>query len=163
MQRIGKILLAPGTLFVLGVVALAAFLWLGADVLDLGLAWSNFVWPNPQDKPGVHIFGTDVEGNTVEFLNEPGGYGLERMLESARSTNLGNGAFDLRWKAKTRQVVGVQLRIISNTRTARTTASEVGRMVNPPSVSGRLVGMSLPATVVGDGASQAVVLNGGKP
>lgn len=127
-------------------------------------SWSNFVWPNPQGKPGVHIFGTDIEGNTIEFLNEPGGYGLERMLESAKSTNLGNGMFDLRWKAKTRQVVGVQLRLISNTSAARTGPSEAGGMANPPSVSGRLQGMSLPATVVGDGASHATVfISAGKP
>ncbi len=127
-------------------------------------AWSNFVWPNPQGRPGVRIFGTDIEGHAVEFLNEPGGYGLERMLATAKSTNLGNGTFDLSWKSRTNQLVSVQLRILSNTSVTRTGNPDAGGTANPPSVAGRLQGLTLPATVVGEGRSSAVVLlGGGKP
>jgi type VI secretion system protein ImpL len=117
-------------------------------------AWSSFVWPNEQGAPGVHIVGTDLEGGTVEFLNEPGHYGLERMLASARQRRLSNGNFDLAWQDNAGHEVKLRLRLISNS-----AAGAVGAApgAQPPSVSGALLGTGLPTAVVGDGSNTALL------
>lgn len=125
-------------------------------------SWASFVWPNSQGRPGVQIMGTDNEGRTTQFLNEPGGYGLERMLASAQTRKLGNGDFELSWVDRFKRTVSVQLRIISNVNANTRPGSQgTGAMPNPPSVSGVLLGVTLPATVVGDGSSSAPVVSAG--
>ena len=74
--------------------------------------WSHFVWPGP-GTPGVKISGVTYDGRTVEFFNEPGRYGLEKMINTAQRKRTESGAFELRWPQGP-LAVALQLRIISN-------------------------------------------------
>ncbi len=78
-------------------------------------SWSHFVWPGP-GTPGVKISGVTHDGRTVEFFNEPGRFGLEKMINSAQRKKLDGGVFELKWP-QANVAVAVQLRIISNTAT----------------------------------------------
>lgn len=65
-----------------------------------GLAqWANFIWPNPGATPGVKITATTFEGRTVEVVNIPGRFGLEKMIDAARRTRQPDGSFTLTWSA----------------------------------------------------------------
>ena len=74
--------------------------------------WSHFVWPGP-GMPGVKISGVGFDGKAIEFFNEPGRFGLEKMINSAQRKRVDGQVFELRW-AQGAVSVGVQLRIISN-------------------------------------------------
>ena len=107
-------------------------------------SWTNFVWPG-QGAPGVRISGLTTDGRAVEFLNEPGGYGLEKMIAKAKRRKLDSGAFELTWPNGPLAVT-VQLRLISS--------PNVGSPSSPnapdtPSASGGLKGVQLPTAVVG--------------
>ena len=75
-------------------------------------SWAHFVWPGP-GTPGVKIGGVTYDGTPVTFFQEPGRYGLEKMINSAQRKRVDDGVFELRW-AKGEAAVAVQLRIISN-------------------------------------------------
>ncbi len=70
------------------------------------------MWPGP-GTPGVKISGVTYDGRTVEFFNEPGRYGLEKMINTAQRKRTESGAFELRWPQGP-LAVALQLRIISN-------------------------------------------------
>ncbi|MDE2075851.1 MAG: type VI secretion system membrane subunit TssM [Burkholderiales bacterium] len=74
--------------------------------------WSHFVWPGP-GTPGVRISGVTHDGRSLVFFNEPGRYGLEKMINSAQRKKLDGGVFELRWP-QDNVAVALQLRIISN-------------------------------------------------
>ncbi len=78
-------------------------------------SWTHFVWPGP-GTPGVHITGMTLDGKPVEFFNESGRFGLEKMINAAQRKRLDNQLFELRWPQGANSV-GVQLRIISNAAT----------------------------------------------
>ena len=78
-------------------------------------SWAHFVWPGP-GTPGVRISGMTLDGKAVEFFNEPGRFGLEKMINAAQRRRIDNQVFELRWAQGTASV-GVQLRIISNAAT----------------------------------------------
>ncbi len=121
--------------------------------------WSNFVWPGT-GTPGVRITGITTEGRAVEFLNEPGGYGLEKMISKAKRRKLDSGAFELTWPSGT-MAVTVQLRLISSAAVGSPTAPGAP---DTPSASGGLKGVQLPALVVGALTAAAVpVANGVRP
>jgi type VI secretion system protein ImpL len=64
----------------------------------------------------------------MDFFNEPGRFGLEKMINSAQRKRLDGDVFELRWPQGTVSV-GVQLRIISNAATAtaaQSAATSVG-------------------------------------
>ncbi|TAK93000.1 MAG: type VI secretion system membrane subunit TssM, partial [Aquabacterium sp.] len=77
--------------------------------------WAHFVWPG-SGTPGVHITGNTLDGKSVEFFNEPGRFGLEKMINAAQRKRIDNQTFELRW-SQAGVSVGVQLRIISNAST----------------------------------------------
>jgi type VI secretion system protein ImpL len=118
--------------------------------------WSNFVWPGRQGAPGVRISGVTTDGRSIEFLNEPGRFGLEKMLTSAQQRRTPEGGFDLSW-AQSDMAVNVQLRLVSSPSTG--SPGQAGA-AETPSASGGLKGVLLPKTVVGDASSVAV---GAKP
>jgi type VI secretion system protein ImpL len=122
--------------------------------------WVNFVWPG-QGAPGVKISGITTDGRAVEFLNEPGGYGLEKMISKAKRRKLDTGAFELTWPNGALAVT-VQLRLISSPNVGSPTAQGAP---DTPSASGGLKGVQLPALVVGSlGAAPPVAAaSGGKP
>lgn len=120
-------------------------------------SWTNFVWPG-QGAPGVRISGLTTDGRAIEFLNEPGGYGLEKMIAKAKRRKLDSGAFELTWPNGPLAVT-VQLRLISS--------PNVGSPGSPnapdtPSASGGLKGVQLPTAVVGVLAVSAAA-SGGRP
>ncbi|WP_063533627.1 type VI secretion system membrane subunit TssM [Burkholderia sp. MSMB1589WGS] len=74
--------------------------------------WMNFVWPNPQGSPGATLSATTFDGRTVQLVNEPGRYGLEKLINSAQRKRRPDGTFDLTW-TQGNVSVSVTMRIIS--------------------------------------------------
>ncbi|MED5618025.1 type VI secretion system membrane subunit TssM [Ideonella sp. BN130291] len=105
-------------------------------------AWSDFVWPGPKPGGGVRITGVAFDGRTIEFLNEPGGFGLERMVAMAQRKRLEPSLFELTWP-KDKLAVTVKLRIVSTP--GQVTSS--GASAESASGANSLRGMKLPATV----------------
>lgn len=115
-------------------------------------SWSHFVWPG-SGTPGVRITGVTHDGRLIEFINEPGRFGLEKMINTAQRKRLDGGVFELRWP-QAGVSVAAQLRIVSNAaanpNAAAPTAagaapankSEAGGAVSRPG--------ALPAIIVGD-------------
>jgi type VI secretion system protein ImpL len=120
--------------------------------------WSHFVWPGP-GTPGVKISGVTYDGRTVEFFNEPGRYGLEKMINTAQRKRTDSGAFELRWPQGA-LAVALQLRIISNAAPATPAAPAGG---GATSASAGRPG-ALPAMVAGsDDATVASITPEAKP
>jgi type VI secretion system protein ImpL len=59
--------------------------------------WTPFVWPHPGGSPGARITGVSLDGRTVELLNVPGRFGLQRMFETAERRKLPDGSHELSW------------------------------------------------------------------
>jgi len=116
-----------------------------------GANGAHFVWPGP-GTPGVKISGQTYDGRTVEFFNEPGRYGLEKMINTAQRKRTDSGAFELRWPQGA-LAVALQLRIISNAAASTPATTTAGAS---PSGSGRPG--ALPAMVAGGGDDQLVSL-----
>jgi type VI secretion system protein ImpL len=122
--------------------------------------WSHFVWPGP-GTPGVKISGVTYDGRTVEFFNEPGRYGLEKMINTAQRKRTDSGAFELRWPQGA-LAVALQLRIISNAAPATPAPAQTAAAGGAPASSGRPG--ALPAMVAGTGdAAVASIASEVKP
>jgi len=74
--------------------------------------WTNFVWPNPSGSPGATLNATTFDGRTLQLVNEPGRYGLEKLINSAQRKRRPDGTFDLSW-TQGNVTVAVSMRIIS--------------------------------------------------
>jgi type VI secretion system protein ImpL len=59
--------------------------------------WSNFVWPNPNGQPGAKINAVSQDGRVTEVFNEPGRFGLEKMISTAQRKKRAQGVFELSW------------------------------------------------------------------
>lgn len=77
--------------------------------------WVNFVWPNKGSIPGARITAVDLEGQTHTIFDEPGEYGINRLIDSAQRTQRG-GSFELIWKNQQNPnlAVKVNFRLISS-------------------------------------------------
>lgn len=75
--------------------------------------WANFVWPNPQGAPGARVVATTFDGRTVEMVNFPGRFGLEKLIGSAQRKRKENGIFELTWTNGATSV-SIDLKIISS-------------------------------------------------
>jgi type VI secretion system protein ImpL len=75
--------------------------------------WVNFFWPNSAGEPGVKITAITYDGRSIEVFSEPGRYGLEKMISSAKKERRSDGAFEMTWANGDNQVK-VNLRIISS-------------------------------------------------
>ncbi len=75
--------------------------------------WSNFVWPNPQGTPGARITAVTFDGRTVEIANQPGHFGLEKLISSAARKRKENGVFEMSW-TNGNVSVSIDLKIISS-------------------------------------------------
>jgi type VI secretion system protein ImpL len=84
----------------------------------------------------------------VEFVNHPGRFGLEKMVNSAERRRLPNGTHELKW-AKGNVAVAVHLKIISTPSAAAPAATEAGTS----SQGSALRGATLPAIVAGESSS----------
>ncbi|WP_317205442.1 type VI secretion system membrane subunit TssM [Janthinobacterium sp.] len=60
--------------------------------------WVHMAWPNPQGVPGSRITAITPEGRTVTLLNEPGHFGLKKMIDAAKRKRKDNGVFELSWE-----------------------------------------------------------------
>nr|WP_317200888.1 type VI secretion system membrane subunit TssM [uncultured Psychrobacter sp.] len=106
-------------------------------------AWTTFVWPNPSSQPGASIRAKDYDGKDYTIFEEAGSFGVERLINSARRTELGNDIFEMAWSGDG-ITVSVRFRIISGN---SNTASQ-GRSTNP------FTGMKLPEEVIGLGVTR---------
>ncbi len=90
-------------------------------------SWSNFVWPNAQGTPGARIVAVTFDGRSIEIVNEPGRFGLERLLSSATRKRKDDGVFELSW-SNGGMTVAVNLKLISSPQatTAPSGASSAG-------------------------------------
>jgi len=59
--------------------------------------WVPMVWPNLQGVPGSRITAFTPEGKKVVVLDEPGHFGLKKMIDSAQRKRRDNGSFELSW------------------------------------------------------------------
>ncbi|MDD2975827.1 type VI secretion system membrane subunit TssM [Aquabacterium sp.] len=107
-------------------------------------SWAHFVWPGP-GTPGVKIAGVSYDGTPITFFQEPGRFGLEKMINSAQRRRIDDGVFELRW-VQGGASVAVQLRIISNadTPTAPAAAQATANGAAPSATLG-----ALPAIIAG--------------
>ncbi|MBN3807244.1 type VI secretion system membrane subunit TssM [Paraburkholderia sp. Ac-20336] len=106
--------------------------------------WSNFVWPNPQGTPGASLSATTFDGRTIQLVNEPGRYGLEKLINSAQRTRHPDGTFDLTWTQGS-VTVSVSMRIVSSSQPTAASASA-------PQQQG-LSGVQLPSSIASTGAA----------
>ena len=106
-------------------------------------AWTTFVWPNPSSQPGASIRAKDYDGRDFTVFEEAGSFGVERLINSARRTELGSDIFEMAWTGDG-ITIPVRFRIISGN---STTAAQ-GRSTNP------FTGMKLPAEVIGLGVTR---------
>jgi type VI secretion system protein ImpL len=59
--------------------------------------WVHMAWPNPQGVPGARVTAITPEGRSMVLFNEPGHFGLKKMIEAAKRKRKDNGAFELTW------------------------------------------------------------------
>jgi type VI secretion system protein ImpL len=59
--------------------------------------WVHMAWPNPAGVPGAKITAITPEGRSVVVFNEPGHFGLKKMIDAAKRKRKDNGAFELTW------------------------------------------------------------------
>jgi type VI secretion system protein ImpL len=107
--------------------------------------WTNFVWPSPKGQPGARVTAVTYDGRVIEVTNQPGRYGLEKLINSAQRTKKGEGVFELSWGSGG-QAVSVDLRIVSSTQAPNNQAEAAG---NTAPTRQSLLGLKLPATVAG--------------
>ena len=76
--------------------------------------WVNFVWPNQGAIPGARITVIDLEGQTHTIFDEPGEYGINRLIDSAQRTQQ-SSHFEMIWKNQQNPnlAVKVNFRLIS--------------------------------------------------
>lgn len=106
-------------------------------------AWTTFVWPNPSSQPGASIRAKDYDGKDFTVFEEAGSFGVERLINSARRTELGDNIFEMAWSGDG-ITISVRFRIISGN---SNTASQ-GRSTNP------FTGMKLPDEVIALGVTR---------
>jgi type VI secretion system protein ImpL len=111
--------------------------------------WSNFVWPNPQGTPGAKVTATTFDGRSIDVVNEPGNFGLEKLINAAQSKKNPDGSFDLSW-TESGVTVAMKLRIISGGQSAPAVTNTDGEGETEGEKNGSgLYGVKLPPTIVG--------------
>jgi type VI secretion system protein ImpL len=102
--------------------------------------WTPFVWPGT-GQPGARIAGVTMDGRSIELLNVPGRFGLQRMFETAERRKLADGSNELSW-AQGPHAVTIQLRVISQPGPSAAAAAA-------PAGGTGLRGLRLPPVVAG--------------
>ncbi|MBS1211082.1 MAG: impL [Proteobacteria bacterium] len=103
-------------------------------------AWNRFQWPGT-GTPGTRITAIGFDGRTMELLNIPGRFGLEKMIGAARRQRRDNGDFELSW-GDGGNTVSIVLRIISQQAPAEAAS-------NSPAPAQSLKGLKLPMVIAG--------------
>jgi type VI secretion system protein ImpL len=101
--------------------------------------WANMVHPSQQGAPGARITAISFDGRSVEVFNEPGQFGLKRMIDAAAKQKRDGGVFELRWSSGA-ITVAMGLKIISSPESS-------GDAAAPQDQGFR--GMRLPESIVG--------------
>jgi type VI secretion system protein ImpL len=122
--------------------------------------WTPFVWPHAGGQPGARITGQTVEGRTVELLNVPGRFGLQRMLETAQRRKRADGSYDLTWSQGGASVT-LQLRIISQSGAGAD--RDAGGGAAAVAQTGSLRGLQLPGQVAGVAATAVTTAASAEP
>jgi type VI secretion system protein ImpL len=99
--------------------------------------WANFVWPGG-GTPGARIVGLGFDGRTVEIVNFPGRFGLEKLVNAAQRKRVDDDTHELAW-SRDKHAIKVLLRIVSQ-------AGE-GEAASPRSAGFR--GLRLPSAIAG--------------
>ena len=94
--------------------------------------WTNMVFPGP-GPAGARISAVTFDGRTVELFNEPGQYGMQKMIMASTQKKKGN-VNELRWVSGNIVIV-IDLKVVSNT-----AATSKGKGFQ---------GLRLPPTIVG--------------
>ncbi|HEU4843523.1 MAG TPA: type VI secretion system membrane subunit TssM [Burkholderiaceae bacterium] len=102
--------------------------------------WSNMVHPSAQGAPGARITAVAFDGRNVDIFNEPGQFGLKRMIDAASKQRKEGGVYELRWTSGA-ITVALDLKITSS-------PESNGRDAGAPQEQG-FRGMTLPETIVG--------------
>jgi type VI secretion system protein ImpL len=102
--------------------------------------WSNMVHPSAQGAPGARITAVAFDGRSVDVFNEPGQFGLKRMIDAASKQRRDGGVYELRWN-KDAISIAMGLKITSSPETSGANASA-------PQEQG-FRGMGLPEAIVG--------------
>ena len=110
-------------------------------------AWTTFVWPNPSSQPGASIRAKDYDGRDFTVFEEAGSFGVERMINSARRTELGDDIFEMAWSGDG-ITIPVRFRLISGSGGGTTPQ---GRATNP------FTGMKLPDEVIALGVTRSAM------
>lgn len=117
---------------------------------NMAATWTTFQWPHPTPQPGVRLSGVTLEGRTVELLNVPGRFGLQRMFEAAQRQRRADGVHELTWSGEGKSVT-LWLRIVSQAGEVESLRQGSGSAGAGP---GGLRGLRLPAAVAGEGAAR---------
>jgi len=107
-------------------------------------AWVNMVHPGPQGSSGAKISAVTFDGRTVDLFNEPGQFGLQKMIEAAAKKRLDASTHELRWSAGN-VTVAVNLKRVSSTEAAAGDAQ----------ASQGFRGLRLPDAIVGRASASA--------
>ncbi|MQA19301.1 type VI secretion system membrane subunit TssM [Rugamonas sp. FT103W] len=99
--------------------------------------WANMVHPSPQGAPGARITAVAFDGRSVDVFNEPGQFGLKRMIDAAAKQKREGGMFELRWTSGAITVT-MGLKIISSPESSGAGPQDQG-----------FRGLKLPETIVG--------------
>ncbi|MBS0372485.1 MAG: type VI secretion system membrane subunit TssM [Proteobacteria bacterium] len=76
--------------------------------------WTSFTWPGTSNAPGAKITVSTYDGKTLDTVNHPGRFGLEKMINAAQRSKQPDGSFRLSWKNEGTEV-SIDLKVISNT------------------------------------------------
>lgn len=106
-------------------------------------AWTTFVWPNPSSQPGASIRAKDYDGRDFTVFEEAGSFGVERLINSARRTELGDDIFEMAWSGDG-TTISVRFRVISG----NSSNASQGRSNNP------FTGMKLPDDIIALGVTR---------
>jgi type VI secretion system protein ImpL len=107
--------------------------------------WTSMVHPSPQGVPGARITAVAFDGRSVELFNEPGQFGLKRMIDAAARKRKEEGVHELRWTSGGISVA-LELKI--------TSSPEASGGEGAPQDQG-FRGMKLPEAIVGGAAPTA--------
>lgn len=107
-------------------------------------AWTTFVWPNPTSQPGASIRAKDYDGKDYIVFEEAGNFGVEKLINQAKRTEIGDSIFEMSWTGDD-ITVPVRFRIISSNQSSSVT----GGSSNP------FTGMKLPEEVIGKGVTRS--------
>jgi type VI secretion system protein ImpL len=76
-------------------------------------AWTTMVHPGPTGASGARITAVTFDGRTVELFNQPGEFGLQRLIQAASQKRKDSSTHELSWAANNVTVV-VDLKRVSS-------------------------------------------------